>query len=335
MNKAITEGLVFMPPAFENGQDVWSSGDGTPGSDTYDNAANAAFVPADQDFGGCLELLKTESIQKLRYTGETPILPGCYLKITARVKAISGNLPSVRIAAWAGANNDSHVTGLVETGPTVTLTQYGNVVEVTAIVGTGNRGGVDMPWGTDPVYGHFGLDLTGSSGGVVRIDDIVIEDVTQVFLRDMISVVDVVDYGAIGDGSTDDSAAFIAANTAAGGYTTILVPEGTYYLGDTVSLTAPVRFEGQVTMPTEAMLLLTKSFDLPTYILAFGDEELAFKKAFQALLNNADHESLDMGGRKIRVNGPIDMQAAVPNKTKYETRRVVRNGQFEASSNSA
>jgi hypothetical protein len=50
MNKAITDGLVFMPPAFENGLDVWSSGDGTPGSPTYDGAANAALVVADQDF---------------------------------------------------------------------------------------------------------------------------------------------------------------------------------------------------------------------------------------------------------------------------------------------
>ena len=77
MNKAITDGLALMPPPFVNGLDVWSSEDGTPGSDTYDGAGNAAFVPADQDFGGCLELVKTQSTQKLRYMGETPLLPGC------------------------------------------------------------------------------------------------------------------------------------------------------------------------------------------------------------------------------------------------------------------
>lgn len=101
MNKAITDGVVLMP-AFAGGLDVWSSGDGTPGSDTYDNALNAAFVPADQDFGGALELQKVESVQRLRYMGETPLLPGCYLRVSARVKAISGNLPGIRIAAWAG-----------------------------------------------------------------------------------------------------------------------------------------------------------------------------------------------------------------------------------------
>lgn len=101
MNKAITDGVLLMPPAFVGGLDVWSSGDGTPGSDTYAGVSNAAFVPADEDFDGCLELLKTENAQKLRYTGEAPLLPGCYLQIKARVKAISGNLPTVRIAPYS------------------------------------------------------------------------------------------------------------------------------------------------------------------------------------------------------------------------------------------
>lgn len=327
MNKAITDGVLLTPPPFADGLAVWSSGDGTPGSDTYDGAANAAFVPADQDFGGCLELQKTEATQKLRYMGETPLLPGCYLQIRVRIKAVSGNLPSVRVAAWAGGAGGVHVGGVVETGPSVTLTSYGDVAEITAIVGSGQRGGVDMVWGTQALYGHFGLDLTGATGGVVRIDDIEIVDITSAFLRTMMNIVDVRDYGAIGDGVTDDSAAFAAAGDAADGRT-VLVPEGTYFLNDTVSLASRVEFRGTVVMPDDKMLLLQKSFDLPTYIDAFGDEELAFRKAFQALLNNSDHESLDMGGRMVTVKAPIDMQAAVPNKTSYATRRVIRNGQL-------
>ncbi|WP_146346012.1 glycosyl hydrolase family 28-related protein [Phaeobacter marinintestinus] len=334
MNKAITDGVVFMPTAFEDGLNVWSSGNGTSGSDTYDTATNAVFVPADQDFGGCLELQKVNSTQKLRYTGQTPIVPGCYLQVRVKIKAISGSLPSVRIAAWAGDSNENHVSDLDETGPSVALTSYGEVVEVTAIVGSGTRGGVDMVWGTAPVYGHFGLDLIGASGGVVRIDDVEIVDVSNVFLRDMLGVVDVRDFGAVGDGVTDDSAAFEAADEAAGGRR-ILVPEGEYFLGETVTLNAEVDFEGTIEMPTDKMLLLLKDFGLPSYIAAFGSEELAFRKAFQALLNNADHDSLDLGGRKIKVTGPIDMQAAVPNKTSYATRRVIRNGQLEASESSA
>ncbi len=333
MNKAITDGVVLMPPKFGNGLDVWSSGDGTPGSDTYENSVNAVFVPADQDFGGCLELQKTDPVQKLRYMGETPLLPGCYLQIRARIKAISGNLPAARIAGWAGSAGGLHHEGVIEVGPTETLNTYGDVVEVAAIVGAGQRGGVDMPWGTDAIYGHFGLDLTGQVGGIVRIDDIEIEDVTGVFLRDMINKVDVRDFGAVGDGITDDSVAFEAADDAANGRK-LLVPAGVFHLAETVSLNSPVEFEGTVTMPTDKMLLLTKNYDLPNYIAAFGDEELAFKKAFQALLNNSDHESLDMCGRKVTVTEPIDMQAAVPNKTSYATRRIIRNGQLTATGTS-
>jgi len=330
MNKAITDGIDFMPPAFANGLDVWSTGDGTPGSDTYQNAANAAFVPADQDFGGALEILKTSATERLRYMGETPILPGCYLQIKARVKAISGSLPSVRIAAWAGRAGGAALTGVPLSGPVTTLTSYGEVVEVSAIVGVGDRPGVNMAWGSEAIYGHFGLDLTGPTGGIVRIDDIEITDATSVFLRDMMDWVDVRDYGAIGDGSTDNHAAFEATDAAANGRQ-VLIPNGVYQLNDSVTFQNRTRFEGAVTMPDDKILSLTKNFDLPAYIDAFdGDEELAFKKAYQSLLNNSGHDSLDLGGRLIAVRAPIDMQAAVNNKTTFKQRRVIRNGQFSA-----
>ena len=334
MNKAITDGITFMPFAFTAGLDVWSRGDGTPGSDTYDTDANAAIVPADADFGGCVEIAKTAATQKLRFMGQTPILPGVYLRITARVKAVSGNLPAVRIAGWAGDASESHVGGLPEAGPSVQLTEYGEVVEVSAIVGTGNRSGVDMVWGTEPVYGHFGLDLTGPNGGIVRIDDIVIEDMTSAFLRTMMPWVDVRDYGAQGDGTTDDRAAFQAADLAADGRM-VMVPAGTYRIDGNLTMESRVEFEGTLIMPTSAVLSLTRNFDLPAYIDAFGDEELAFKKAFQSLLNDSQHESLDMRGRRITVKAPIDMAAAVANKTAYATRRHIRNGQFDVADSTA
>ena len=333
MNKVITDGLVLMPTPFTDGLDVWSSGNGTAGSATYDGAPNAAFVPADGDFSGCLELVKTETTQKLRFMAQTPILPGCYLRISARVKAISGNLPSVRIAGWAGDGSDVHVGGLDETGSSVALTGYGDIVEVSAIVGTGSRGGVDMAWGLQPVYGHFGLDLTGTNGGVVRIDDIVIEDITSAFLRDMIGVVDVRDFGAAGDGIADDSAAFAAADAAAAGRT-VLVPEGTYLLEQNVTFDNFVKFEGTVTCAADVMLILRRGFDYDAYLSAFGDEVLAFEKAWQALLNAGEHESLDLCGRRIELDAPIDMQAAVPNRDTWESRRVIRNGQFNCLASS-
>ncbi|MFP4326714.1 MAG: glycosyl hydrolase family 28-related protein [Paracoccaceae bacterium] len=329
MNKAVTEGIVLMPPRFAEGLDVWSSGDGTPGSDTYQADPRATLVAADQDFGACLELTHTTSPQRLRFMGETPMLPGCYLRVSARVKAVSGNLPTVRVAGWAGGADDTNVPGLVEIGPSVALPSYGEVIEVLAIVGTGLRSGVDMVWGRLPVYGHFGLDLSGPTGGIVRIDDIRIEDVTHVFHRDLMNWVDVRDFGAVGDGVSDDSAAFAAADAAAAGRR-VLVSKGTYWLGSSVTIDSRVQFEGTVSMPEDAVLSLTAAFDLPVYIDAFGSEELGFRKAFQALLNNADHESLDMGGRRVSVSAPIDMAAAVPNRDSYAQRRIIRNGQFFA-----
>jgi len=334
MNKAITDGLVLTPTPYANGLDVWSSGDGTPGSDTYQNATNALFVAADQDFGGSLELLKTQNTQKLRFMGQTPILPGCYLRVSTKVKAISGNLPSVRVGGYPALGNGTRVSGVPEFSAFTTLESYGEVVEISAIIGTGARGGVDMVWGAEPVYGHFGIDLVGPNGGIVRLDDIQIEDVTSVFLRDMVSLVDVTDYGAIGNGNTDNTAAFEAANAAANGRT-VFVPEGNFRLASDVTIDTPVKFEGRVSMPSTAVLLLRRNFDLPTYIEAFEDEELAFKKAFQALLNNSDHESLDMGGRKVNVTEPLDMQSAVPDRDAYATRRIIRNGQLEAADSAA
>jgi hypothetical protein len=331
MNKAITDGLILMPPGFTGGLAVWSSEDGTPGSTTYAGSPNAAVVPADQDFGTCLELIKTQAVTKLRYMGDTPVLPGCYLRVTARVKAMSGNLPGVRIAAWAGGAAGVAVTGVPLTGATVQLTTYGQVVTVSAIIGTGTRTGVDLAWGRLALFGHFGIDLTGLNGGVVRIDDIEIEDVTAVFHRKLMDWVDVRDYGALGDGVTDDSAAFVAADNAAfAAGQDLVVSTGTYVLNSDVTLESRIRFEGTLVMPTDRRLALTRGFDLPTYADAFGSEELGFKKAFQALLNFTDHDSLDLGGRRVALTAPVDMQAAVPNRPTFSVRRVIRNGQFEA-----
>jgi len=326
--------VSFTPAPYSEGLAAYSNGDGTSGSPSYATSGNGVFVPADQDFGGALEILKTDATQRLRYKGQTPIEPGRYLEVKVRLKAISGNLPSVRIAAYAARSGGNAIAGVVTTGALTPLTTYGRVVEVSAIVGIGNRAGVDMVWGATARYGHFGIDLVGQNGGVVRVDDIEINDVSGLFLGDVVSTVDVRDYGAIGNGTTDDTAAFEAANAAANGRT-VLIPEGVFRLNGDVTFDNETKFEGTVTMPTAAILLLRRNFDFPNYMEAFGDEQLAFKKAFQALLNNSDHESLDLGGRKIALTEPVDLQAAVPNRSRYETRRAIHNGQLIALPSSA
>ncbi|SFJ38013.1 glycosyl hydrolase family 28-related protein [Jannaschia pohangensis] len=334
MNKAITEGLVLTPPKFEAGLNVWSLEDGRPGTDTYANAGNAAIVPADQDFASCLELIKADSLQRIRFMGATPIFPGCYYRITARVKAVSGNLPRVRAAATPVRANGSVVSGVVTAGSETTLTAYGRVVTVTAILGTGGRGGVDMAWGSDVAFAHLGLEFLGPNGGVVRVDDIEVEDITGAFLRDMMDWVDVRDFGAKGDGVTDDTAAFAAADNAAAGRS-VLVSKGVFRLDDHVTMESPTRFEGRVTMPASKRLSLTKNFELNSYIDAFGDEEEGFRRAIQALFNFTDHDTLDMMGRRIELSQPLDVQAAVFDKDTYANQRSIQNGQIDVQDTAA
>lgn len=333
MNKAITEGLVLMPPPFSAGLGLWSREDGMPGQGTWAGQPNAAFVPADQDFAGCLEVQKIATVQKLRCFQRIPFQPGMYLRVTARVKCIAGNFPQVRIAGFAEAANGSNVTSAVQVGPQVALSAYGSVVTVQAIIGSGNRGGVDMVWGTGPAYGHFGIDLTGPTGGVVRIDDIVIEDVTEVFLRDMVGLVDVRDYGAKGDGVTDDTAAFAAADAAADGRT-VLVSQGNYAIAGNLTFENEVRFQGTLQMPAGARLVCTKNYDLDTYSAAFGSELEGFRKALQALFYFSDHVALDLSGRRIDLTEPIDV-AALAGLTSLTQRRVLMNGQLNAVSGAA
>ncbi|WP_179378281.1 glycosyl hydrolase family 28-related protein [Jannaschia marina] len=326
MNKTITEGLQLTPPPFVDGLNIWSSEDGTSGSDTYANASNAAIVTADQDFGGCLELLKTDGFQKLRWMGDTPVEPGCYLRVTVRLKAISGNLPRVRAAATP-IRNGSVVSGLGTAGEELQLSAYGRVETVSVIFSTSNR--TDLTF-TDRVQeAHVGLDLLGPTGGVVRIDDIQVEDVTGAFLGNRVDVVDVRDYGAVGDGETDDSEAFEDADRAADGRT-VLVSAGVYKLDEHVTFNSDVRFEGRCVMPASKRLSLVRNFEINSYIDAFGgDEEEGLRRAIQALFNFTDHDTLDLQGRRIELTEPVDVQAAVFDKTTYANQRSIKNGQLD------
>lgn len=328
MNKAITEGLALMPPAFSEGLNLWSREDGLLGQGSWAGQSNAAFVPNDQDFGGCLEIEKTASTTKLRCFQDIPFQPGLYLRVTAKVKALSGPLPSVRIAGWAENVSGANVTAADQQGDAVALGAYGEVVTVTAIVGSGNRTGVDMVWGTAPVLGHFGIDLTGANGGVIRIDDILIEDVSALFHSVMFDWVDVRDHGAVGNGVADDKAAFDAADTAAAGKR-VIVPPGSYFIGSNLTIDNPIQFEGTLVMASATRLALTRNYDLATYAAAMGSELEGFRRALQALFHFTDHVELSLSGRRVELTDPIDV-AALAGLTSFAQRRILSNGQIVA-----
>lgn len=333
MSIALTNPAAVTPPPFSAGLNVWSQTTGRPGTPTYATASFAAFVPSDPDFASALEVQKTTSVVRLRWMRATPIQPGSYLRVRARLKGVAGVLPSVRIAAWAGTSAGVEATGIVTTGPETALTTYGEIVEVTAIIGTGTRPSVTMAWPLSVQIAHFGLDLTGPTGGVVRIDDLVIEDVTPLYATEQIGVVDVRDYGALGNGTTDDRAAFVAAMAAAGGRP-LLVPAGTYRIETALTITVPVIFRGTLSMPEGAVLILQRDFDQPSYTAAFGTSEAGFRKGLQALFHTTEHMQFDLMGRRVQLTGPVDVRA-LAGLDGTSARRVLCNGQLDFLDNPA
>lgn len=167
------------PSAFEEGLALWSNGDGTPEAATYDTLPNARLARNDVDFGTCLELRKTDGVVRLRYTGEMPVRRGSRIEISARLRALRGPLPEVRIAAWTGGAGGRGVAGQPCEARGVALSAHGSVEVVRAVIGTEAAPGVDLVWSPEVLYAHVGLDLTGPAGGVVRIESVAARDVTR------------------------------------------------------------------------------------------------------------------------------------------------------------
>ncbi|GFE51400.1 hypothetical protein So717_31530 [Roseobacter cerasinus] len=325
MNKAITDGAQLMPPSFADAPGAFADGSGPP--DWQSVGASAKLITDDPDFGVCLEF-DTADLQRLRYMGETPLLPGCYLRVSARLKLMRGPAPSARIAGFAGGPGGQPVADAQTLGPKMQLGADGQITEISAIVGPGTRLGVDMVWGPDALFGHFGVDLTGSDAARVRLDGLRIEDVSATYVSQQIAQVDVRDFGASGDGKSDDSDAFEAADQAAQGRS-VLVPEGRYLLGRDLRLTAPFRFVGCVVMPEDASLVLTRQFHLPGYCDAFGEPVLALTKALQALMLPDAPTTLDMKGMTVRLSEPLRLRAP-QGRDVTRAARTLCNGRIQA-----
>ena len=332
MDKTIAQNVELMPPPFSDGLNVWSRQNGVPGSATYANSNSAQILLTDPDFDECLEIVTTQSPQKLRFTGQTPFTPGCYLRVSARIKVVSGVLPDLEIAGFPINSSGNVVTGVVTKGGSIAATQYDQIIEVSAIFGSGDRPGVDCVWGLEPVHAHFGVNIVGAaSGASVRVESIRIEDVTSAFLRVSMDWVDVLDYGARGDGVFDNKDAFEAADAAANGRE-VLVPEGDFFVGNSVSLASQFRFVGRILQAENKAFDLLYGLNYSNYLDAFKDETLALKKALRSLFNLNDHDSLDLNGREINLSEPLDVRQAVANRSSFNGRRAIRNGKIIADS---
>jgi hypothetical protein len=172
----------LMPPPFAEGLDDWSCGDGTPDSPSYDRASFARIAVNDPDFGTCLEMRKVEPLQRLRYMGELPLPRDGCLEISVRLKALRGPLAAVRIAAWPGGAQGREVRGLPATAPERRFAGHCAVLALSAVIGRRALPGVDLVWDARALYAHVGIELLGSSQGVVRVESLAVRDVTARFV---------------------------------------------------------------------------------------------------------------------------------------------------------
>ncbi len=164
----------------------------------------------------------------------------------------------------------------------------------------------------------------------MRIDDIVVEDVTGVFHRKLMDWVDVRDYGAVGDGVTDDAAAFEAADAAAAGRG-VLVSAGAYFprLERDLREPRPVRGDGDDAghrrgWPARGTLTST-----PTRRPS-GPRVGGVPQALQALFYFTDHVTLDLCGRRIDLTEPVDVAAVAELTTSCAAARCA-HGQSTSS----
>ena len=174
-------GIDLMPPGFAEGLDDWSRGHGTPDSPTYERADYVRVAVDDPEFGPCLEMRKVEPVQRLRYMGEMPVPSGAFIEISARIKALRGPIPSVRVAAWPGGPHGRAVRDLPTAGPLLPIGCQDLVHTVRAVIGPEALPGVDLVWDGRAVYAHVGLDLLGPIGGVLRIENLAVRDVRERF----------------------------------------------------------------------------------------------------------------------------------------------------------
>jgi hypothetical protein len=168
----------LMPPAFAEGLDDWSRGDGTPDSPTYE-ASGLARLARDAELGVCLELRTTEPVQRLRYMGELPVPAGAFLEVSTRLKVLRGPLPEARIAAWPGGAHGRQVDGAPVAAAALPVAATGVVFGLRAVIGPSPLAGVDLVWDQRVLYAHVGLDLLGARGAVVRIESLAVREVTE------------------------------------------------------------------------------------------------------------------------------------------------------------
>ena len=321
-------GESYLPKRFNEGLNYWRNDLAASSVTTLDADPNFTLSTQANDTYGQLIVNKSNSTMAAVHGSLIPIIATQYLEVKFKIQLLSGSAPNVKIIGAATTSTGTPLPANSRNGPSVELVS-GIEMEVSAIIGSGARPGVDLVWQTDVAGAYFGLELTGPNGGTVLVKDMQISDVSAAFLSMHSGMIDIRDYGGIGDGTTDCRDAFIAADAEANGRT-LFLPEGDFYIGSELTIHSPLRCTGRIVADDATPIMLIHRYDLETYFHAFKNEEVAFRKGFQALFKFSDHNIFDMRGRRVELTAPVRFKELLPDISRVTYQRTICNGELRA-----
>lgn len=203
------------------------------------------------------------------------------------VDSVNGQTGVVVLAAAdVGADPAGTAAGLVDdlSGVSNAATARSNLGLGTAAVADTGTGAANVILGSDTrltdartptAHSHAGSDITSGTVATARLGSGTADATT--FLRGdqtwaTSDTVSVVSFGAVGDGVTDDTAAFEAALSGLGGPGTVHVPDGTYVVRRRIILSSGQRLVGTGTIKKVAavrrMLSANATSGQPVVVLA-------------------------------------------------------------------
>ena len=94
--------------------------------------------------------------------------------------------PTYDAAPFARLATGDPVPGLVLAARLVDFPGHHVVVTIRAVIGRETWPGVDLVWEERALYAHVGIDLLGADGGVFRVADVSVRDVTARFLPESV-----------------------------------------------------------------------------------------------------------------------------------------------------
>lgn len=110
-----------------------------------------------------------------------------------------------------------------------------------------------IPVGTAKVFARHGTTLSTQIPPAGSVTDVSIAGGTKLYNR-INDLVDVKDFGAVGNGTADDRAAFVACDAAGRAY---FIPEGTYRIASNLTLSGKVTFSPGAVLKPDAGVTVT------------------------------------------------------------------------------